>query len=167
MSRACLALLILFGFLLTACGDATVDDSITALQDSYNGKDFDKVITDAGPLLKRCAAESASGSSIWRVERLRLESVARQGEDAKALAHLERLSSEHPGKVDAKLYCKIGGFFTESKKYQGAIDIFDAGKTKYPDMAAVFTPQIDDLKQRVLEDGSDADKAKLRQLGYL
>ena len=167
MSRAFRALLITFGTLLSACGDATLDESIGALQDSYNGKAYAQVVSDAAPLLERCTAEKASPSSIWRVEKLRLQSVARLGEGTQALEHLERLDGEHPGKVDAKLYCQIGGFFTDTREYQGAIEIFDAGKNKYPDMAAVFAPQIEDLKQRVLEGGTDADKAKLQQLGYL
>ena len=88
MSPAFRALLITFGSLLSACGDTTLDESIAALQDSYNGKAYARVVSDAGPLLERCTAEKASPSSVWRVEKLRLQSVARLGEGARALEHL-------------------------------------------------------------------------------
>lgn len=167
MTRACSALLITLGALLSACGTATLDESVAALQDSYNAKDYAAVVAEAAPLLKRCDAEQAPSSSVWRIEKLRLQSLAWQGQGADALADLERLEADNGDKVNAKLYNLIGGFVTEAGNYQDAIVIFDAGKTKFPDMAALFAPKVEDLKQRVLEGGSDADRDALKQLGYL
>jgi len=167
MSRACCALLITVGALLSACGPASIDDSIAALQDSYNVKDYAAVVADAGPLLDRCASENAGSASVWRIEKLRLQSLGSQGEGTAVLAALETLDGAHPGKVNAQLYSQIGGFVMATKDYQGAILILDACKQKYPEMAAVFEPQIADLQKRVIEGGTDEDKAALKQLGYL
>ena len=167
MSRACCALLITVGALLSACGPASLDDSIAALQDSYNAKDYAAVVADAGPLLERCAGEKASSSSVWRIEKLRLQALGSQGEGKQALAALETLDTAHPGKVNAKLYSQIGTFVMDKSNYQDAILILDACKQKYPEMASTFEPLIADLQKRVLEGGTDADKAALKQLGYL
>jgi len=167
MSRVCCALLITVGALLSACGPASLEDSIAGLQNSYNGKDYGAVVADAGPLLERCASEDASSSSVWRIEKLRLQALGNQGEGTEALAALETLDAAHPGKVNAQLYSQIGTFVMDKENFQGAILILDACKQKYPEMASTFEPLIDDLKARVLSGGTDEDRAALKQLGYL
>lgn len=157
---------------LAACGGAeTLDQAIAGLEDSYNAKDYAAVVTGAGPLLTRCESEGAPAADAWRVEKLRLQSLAKQGHGAKALEHLTRLEGEHDGKVDAKLYGQVGQFVMNASGYDNAlseaIDVLDAGAKKWPDKADFFKPQIEVLKERVLAGGSDADRAKLQQLGYL
>ncbi|MFT7463567.1 MAG: hypothetical protein ACI9EF_001912 [Pseudohongiellaceae bacterium] len=167
MSRTCCALLITCCALLSACGPGSINDSVTALQNSFNAKDFPAVIAAAGPLLERCEAEKASSGVAWRVEKLRLQALASEGEGAKSLAKLEELDGAYEGKVDAALYNKICGMVTETGAYQEALSILDAGQKKYPEMEAVFLPQIAKLKDSILNGGSDAAKAMLKQLGYL
>jgi hypothetical protein len=167
MPRALLLSLLTACLALGACGQATLDEDIAALQSSYDGGDFAAVVANAPAVLKRCEDEGVPDTKAWRVEKLQLQAVARQGKGGEALEHLEELSDSRPDKVDGKLYAQVCQLVTDAGDLDGAIDVLHAGVEKYPDLKPVFDPQIKALAAKAAAEGDSAATDKLKALGYL
>lgn len=153
--------------LLVGCGEQTLDQAVAGLEASFDAKDFPAVVTGAGPLLERGKAESADATRMWRIEKLRLQAVARQGHGDEAAAHLERLAGSYASQVNAKLYAQIGTFVEGAGNDPEAITVYDKGAKRFPDAASLFRPQIEALMERATAGGDSESIAKLKSLGYL
>jgi len=160
-------LLVAASLALCACGEPTLDEAKFGLQADYDAKKFAEVVAAAPGLLERAEAEGASAGTTWSIEKLRVSALARQGEGDQTLKHLERLSGEYGERVDAILYNQLGGFVKEAGNYVEAINVLDAGKKEYPDKAAAFEQQIEDLTARAGEAGDQEALEALKALGYL
>ncbi|GJM21029.1 MAG: hypothetical protein DHS20C15_09440 [Planctomycetota bacterium] len=150
--------------LTLACGGGTLDDDLAALEASYHAGDYAAVEAEAPKVLERAEAESAPESKVWKAEKLRLQSLARQGSGKATLAELERLSGAHASKVDAALYVGICNMLAATPEAAlDAVDVLDAGGKRFPADAEKFK----NLAKVLAESGGDAVNEKLSQLGYL
>jgi hypothetical protein len=168
MARTALTLLLALATCLGGCaGEPTLDEAIDGLQASYDAKDFDAVVGGADALVSRCEAEGADESRAWKVERLRVESLASLGKGDDTKTHLERLSGSFASRVDAKLYNKMGTLVEQANELIQAIDVYDAGAKRFPAQATIFKQRIEELKTRAMAAGDDAALDHLKSLGYL
>jgi hypothetical protein len=153
--------------LLIGCGEQTLDQAIDGLETSFNAQDYPAVVAAAEPLLQRGQAEGAEPGRLWRIEKLRVQAVARQGQGEQATQHLERLAGAYASQVNAKLYAQIGTFVEGAGNDLEAISVYDAGAKRFPDAASLFRPQIEALKERATATGDSESLARLKSLGYL
>lgn len=168
MTRPLASVALALAALLPACGgEQTLDQSIDALQASFDAKHFAQVVTVAEALVDRCATEGADASRVFRVEKLRVSALARQGKGDAATAELERLAGSYATQVNAKLYNQIGSYVEEAGNLLEAVSVYDAGVKRFPANAADFKPRIAQLKDRAEQAGDPETIAKLKSLGYL
>lgn len=154
--------------ILPACsGGATLDEAIDGLQVRFDAREFEAVVTDAEALLARCTAESADAAKTWRVERLAVSALARQGQGNAAAERLERLAPTYTAQINAKFYNQIAGYVEEAGNLTEAVSVCDAGAKRFPQNAPEFMPRIESLKERALASGDEATIAHLKSLGYL
>ncbi|RKY19355.1 MAG: hypothetical protein DRQ55_10835 [Planctomycetota bacterium] len=152
--------------LLGCAGDLSLDQSVDELQASFNSKDFEGVVSAAGPLLQRAQGEGAEASQCFRIEKLRVSALARQGQGTAATEHLERLAGEYSAQVNAKLYNQMGSYVEELSLLE-AIAVYDAGAKRFPANADDFKPRIEALKVKAEATGDADALASLKSLGYL
>ena len=161
LALVCLAALVGCG------GEASLDQSIDALQTSFNAKDFEAVVAAAGPLLERVQAEGGDASKAFRVEKLRLSAIARQGQGDLATEHLERLAGAYGAQVNAKLYNQVGSYVEEAGNLLEAVSVYDAGSKRFPANADAFKPRIEQLKEKATAAGDPETFARLKSPGSL
>jgi len=153
--------------LAVACGGPSLDDSITALQSSYDSGSYEQVLQEAPGILERCKSENAGDAQAWKVEKTRLLSLGKLGRGDEATDELARLDGEYQGKVKAELYAQVGNLVMNADEYTQAVTVLDAGAKKFVDKKAVFLPIIETCKTKATEAGDSAALDALKSLGYL
>jgi hypothetical protein len=108
-------------------------------------------------------AAGAEGSTAWRLELAALEAEARGGRGAETLARLERLGQgPFAAQTGASLYVQTAGQLREGGDAAGAIGVLDAGAKRFPSDTDIARA-IGQAKAS----GSDAERERLRSLGYI
>ena len=165
MNRS-LALVFGLSLLFAGCGGASPAEQADAVQAALTGGKYEQAAADASKALAD-AAVKADKALAWRFERMHVEALAGQGQGAEALTEIKRLSGEYTAQVDAQLYAKLGNLVLKAGKTSGAIDLAEAGKHAFPQMAVAFDKLIEDIKTAATTSGDDASIARLKALGYL
>ncbi len=167
LSAGAVALIVAAGLTVAvplSCGSRTASESADAAVAAFSAGDFAKAreLCDQG-----LAAEGASDRAVaWKLERVRIESMASSGDAAgEVAAGLERLAGAFATQVDAAFYAKITEELSKSGNLVGAITVNDAGKKRFPEVAARFDAVMDSLKEAATHD--DAAMDKLNSLGYV
>ena len=134
-----------------------------AAQTSLSSGDYPDARAQAEAGLK--TAGSTDKNLAWRLERIRVEAVAKQGDGNEVVASMERLAKSFPAQCDAAFYSKVGGSLAQVGKGQSALDVAHAGQQRFPDRKTDFDALIAELKQSAT--GDPELTAKLKSLGYL
>lgn len=150
-----------------ACGQPSLDEEITALQQRYDKGDLSGVVATAPALLERAGSEGAGDAKAWRIEKLRLQALARQGKAEEALADLQRLDDSRPGKVDAALYLQVTQLVSDGGKLTEAVTVLHAGAERFPEAKEKFDVLAQQFAARAASEGDSEATAKLKALGYL
>jgi hypothetical protein len=143
--------------LLAACGGGA-EQRLEEARERLAAGDYAAAATAATEGL----AAGAEGATAWRLELVALEGEARSGRAAEAQARLERLAEASPAQVSGTLYVQTAGQLKEGGDAPGAIGVLDAGARRYPEDADI-TRAIELAKAT----GSDAERERLRSLGYV
>ncbi len=154
----------LLAVLPVSCGSRTASDCADGAVTAFAAGDYGKArkLCDEG-----LAAEGASDRAVaWKLERVRLESQASSGDAAgEVAAGIERLAGAFATQVDAAFYAKITEELSKAGNLVAAITVNDAGKKRFPEVAARFDTVMDSLKEAATHD--DAAMDKLNSLGYV
>lgn len=157
------ALLLTTG-LLTGCGASDPAAQADAAQTALSTGDAAAARAKAEEGLK--AAGAADKSLAWRLERIRVEAIAKQGNSAEVVGTMSRLAQAYPTQCDAPFYSKVANALAEGGEGVGALEVANAGLQRFPDRKADFDGLIEQLKQTAA--AGDAElTAKLKSLGYL
>jgi len=158
---AFMALCLLF---TAACGGSDPATQADAAQTALSSGDYADARSQAEAALK--SAGNTDVNLAWRLERIRVEAIARLGDSTEVVSSMQRLSATYPQQCDAAFYSKVGSYLAQAGKAAGALDVAHAGQQKFPDRKADFDALIEELKQTAA--AGDAElTAKLRSLGYL
>jgi|GEM_PF-2393972 len=151
--------------MIQACGGPTPAELEQQSQAALAKGDYAQALDLA---TKGLSAEGVAQDKArsWQFERVRLEALAGRGDAAEVLASLTRLSATYGGQLKADFYAKLGKAVNDAGNAVDALDIVEAGKQKFPDMAAAFDGLVADIKAKAAA-GDDAATAKLKALGYL
>lgn len=108
-------------------------------------------------------AAGADKNLSWRLERIRVEALAAQGQGPEVVSTMTRLHGAYPKQCDAPLYAKLGNALVGAGKPVDAVVLADAGIKQFPDRKADFEGLI-----REIQAGGDSEaNAKLKAMGYL
>lgn len=152
--------LLLAAGLLTGCGSADPAAQADAAQNALGSGDAAGARAQAEEGLKAGVADK---NLAWRLERIRVEAIAKQGDSAEVLATVARLQPAHPQQCDAVFYAKLGAILVDAGQPVGAVELADAGIKQFPDRKTDFEALISSIQA-----GGDAEAlAKLKTLGYL
>jgi len=152
----CLVAMVL---LVLACAESARDTLTSARQDLAAGRYEDAIAAaDAG------LARGGDAATVWGLELVRLEALARAGRAEESLAQLERLAGERPEQMPADQYGATADQLRASGNGAAAIQVLDLGLQRFPDDAELIG-QIDAAK-RAPAPGSD-ELEMLRSLGYV
>jgi len=165
--KTLIPLLLACGLLANACGSPSLDDSISALQGSYDAGSYETVLQDAPRLIERAGREVGGEAQAWKIEKIRLLALGKLGRGDEAAEELGRLTPVYPGRVKAELYAQIGGFVMDAGNYTQAVTVLDAGAKAFVDKQAVFEPLIKSCTKRATEAGDNTALDALKSLGYL
>jgi hypothetical protein len=156
---------LLISLALPACGAQSPEEAAQAAQTALGaGRYAEAQATAEEALAAEGVAEDAALS--WKLERVRVEALAGQGQGGAVLVELTRLSGTYVGQVTAEFHAKLGGMLNKAGDPLGALDVAEAGKQRFPDKATAFDGLIANLKAAA-EAGDSAVAEKLRALGYL
>jgi hypothetical protein len=111
---------------------------------------------------------SDNGTS-WRLERVRIQAIANQGDAATVLEEVERLGKTYtaPNQVNADFYARVSRGLVDAGKLTESLDLIEGGKAKFPKDASKFDGLIEELVARAESGGDGALTDKLAQLGYV
>lgn len=133
------------------------DDAQSALSEGH----YAEARSKAEAALKEAGA--GDKTLAWKLERIRVEAIARQGDGAEVLSTAARLSGAYPQQCDAFFYGKLGTLLVEAGEPTRAVEVAHAGIEKFPDRKSDFDGLI-----RSIEESGDAEAiAKLKAMGYL
>jgi hypothetical protein len=147
-----------------ACGGSDPATQADEAQAALSTGDYSDARDQAEAGLK--AAGSTDKNLAWKLERIRVEALARQGETAEVSSSLERLAQSFPTQCDASFYSKVGGYLAQAGEGEGALEVAHAGQQRFPDRKADFDALIEELKQTAASGDAELT-AKLKSLGYL
>ena len=164
MTRQTLAALALC--LLAACGGASPKELAKQADDALRARDAAKAQKLAEEGLEAMKGAEADRATAWQLERVRLEALASQGKKAEVEQGLTTASITYADQVKADFYAKLGRELADAGKTVESLELVEAGKKKFPDMAPAFDGLIAELKTKA-EAGDDALMDRLRQLGYV
>lgn len=159
MQRACFAILtlLLLGGGVAGCGaspERRLEDARAALaRGAY---------PEALEAARRGLDGGASGPIAWRLELAALEAEARGADSAAVLARFERLAAAWSEQLTPALYVQTAGQVKEAGDAAGAISVLDAGAQRFPQNADIASAIA-----QAKASGSDAERERLRSLGYL
>ena len=153
------ALLLVAG-LLAGCGSADPVAQADAAQSALGTGDAAGARAQAEEGLK---ANPADKNLAWRLERIRVEAIAKQGDSREVLTTVTRLQPAYPQQCDAAFYAKLGAILVDAGQPVGAVELADAGIKQFPDRKPDFEGLINSIQA-----GGDAEAvAKLKAMGYL
>jgi len=148
-------------FFSPACGRADPTRQADDAQAALSSGDYGEARSQAEAGLK--AAGTADRNLAWRLERIRVEALAMQGDGPEVLSTVSRLSSAYPQQCSATYYAKLGTLLVDAGQPTRAVEVVHAGIEKFPDRKADFDGLI-----KSIEEGGDAEAlATLKTLGYL
>jgi hypothetical protein len=104
-------------------------------------------------------------AASWRLELVILESMARSGQGAIVARDLDAKKKEYPTQVNAKLVLTLGSYARDAGDTKGAIDMWVAGDTLFPESTALFKASITELQSAGTL--APAELEKLKSLGYI
>ena len=112
---------------------------------------------------------AADNGTAWRLERVRLEALAVQGQASTVLTEIERVGKTYaaPNQVNAAFYAKVARELVDAQKLIESLDLIEAGKKKFPKEVDKYDSLIEELKARAESGGDNALTNKLAQLGYV
>lgn len=145
--------------LLAACG-TSAEDLRAEAQKSLDAGDAPKAMQLADEGLKAAAGDKAIA---YRLEQVRLESLAKQGQGGNVAKELERLAGAYPQQVKAPLYRALADKSKSVGDTPGAIEVLAAGDKRFPEDPS-FKEAIDELKNAGV---SPEEVELLEKLGYL
>jgi hypothetical protein len=150
--------------LLLAMGcEASLAEREKEARQALDARDFAK----ARQVSEQALASSAAADdkpTAWRIEQIRLESLANDKQSAEIVTSLQRLGGTYPTQVTPALYRSLADKLKTAGDTTGAIDVLAAGHERFPSEAQAFVKDIDELKQGKLD---PAQIEKLKALGYL
>lgn len=147
---------------LVGCGAESVDDAVASLQSTFDAGDYEAVIEQAPALADRAGTDGASASVVWRVHKLHIQALAKEGRGSDAVAAMAALGADHADKLDAQLYQMLSGYVADAGEPVEAVAVLEQALERMPDKKSFFDPQIQQLASQ-----SDEAAEKLRSLGYL
>jgi hypothetical protein len=162
---------LLAGLLLcaVACGGKTAAEHADAAQAALNSGEYAAARSAAEAALKDEAVKADKGLA-WRLEKVRLDALAGQKDEDEMLASLGRLGTTNAAQVDAPLYGSLSISLNDAGDIDGAIDVLEAGKQKFPE----HTDKFETAKNRIVaaakkaaEEGNSAELERLKALGYV
>jgi hypothetical protein len=160
---AVLSAFLLAAGLLAGCGSSDPAAQADAAQTALSTGDAAAARAKAEAGLKAAGADK---NLAWRLERIRVEAIAKQGDSAEVVATMTRLGQAYPLQCDAPFYSKVANALAESGEGVGALEVANAGLQRFPDRKSDFEGLIEQLKQTAA--AGDAElTAKLKSLGYL
>ncbi len=144
---------------LAACAESARDSLGDARQALAESRYDDAVATaDAG------LAAGGDEVTLWGLELVRLEALARAGQGDATLALLERLATERPEQLPAIQYSASADQLRSAEQGSAAIQVLDLGLKRFPEDATLLA-LIEEAKQAPAA-GSD-ELEMLRSLGYV
>ena len=144
-----------------ACGGSDPTKQADDAQSALSEGDYAEARSQAEAGLK--AAGTADKNLAWRLERIRVEALAMQGDGQEVLTTVARLSGDYPQQCNATYYGKLGTLLVAAGQPGRAVDVVHAGIEKFPDRKADF----DGLIKSIEESGDAEALATLKTLGYL
>ncbi len=154
---------ILPALLLVMGCEASLADREKEARQALDARDFAK----ARQLSEQALAAPAAAQdkpTAWRIEQIRLESLANDKQSGEVVVSLERLTGTYPTQVTPALYRSLADKLKTAGDTTGAIDVLAAGHERFPAEHEAFVKDIDALKQGKLD---PAQIEKLKALGYL
>jgi hypothetical protein len=158
----CLAVLVLS--FLAACGAKTPDACCTAAGDALKAGKY----ADAKSLAAEgLALNGTDAGTNWKLEKIRLQALAGNGEGAMVVEGLTAAAAKHPGMVDDQLYAQLGMALADAGKLVEAIELVEAGKQAFPEKVKSFDGLVASIVAAAEKTEDNAAMARLRQLGYV
>lgn len=158
---------ILSAVLLVACTTCSppADSGASRAQRALDKQRYAEAISISEAGLAEVRGDPARGRVIWRLEKIRMEALARSGDVDALLPSLERLSDEFPTQVNAHLLLAFAQDVFDTRDVVAAERLLDWGGEKFPDDGALFS----DLAIFWKNGGDISPEAceRLRSLGYL
>lgn len=143
--------------------EASLADREKEARAALDGRDYAKARQISDEALASSAAASDKATA-WRIEQIRLDSLANDKQSAEVVGSLARLGGTYPNQVTPALYRSLADKLKTAGDTTGAIDVLAAGHERFPNEAQAFVNDIDALKQGKLD---PAQIEKLKALGYL
>jgi hypothetical protein len=147
-----------------ACGGSDPAARADEAQAALSTGDYGEARSQAEAGLK--AGASADKSLAWKLERIRVEAIAKLGDGPEVQATLTRLRASYPQQCDASFYAKIGNLLFGVGQSAAAVEVADAGMKQFPDRRTEFEQLMQQLVQAA-EGGDSAAMEKLKGLGYV
>jgi hypothetical protein len=147
-----------------ACSPAA-DSGASRAQRALDEQRYADAISIAEAGLAEVGGDPARGRVIWRLEKIRMEALARSGDVDGLLASLERLSDEFPTQVNANLLLAFAQNVFETGDAVAAERLLEWGGEEFPEDEALLS----DLAIFWKNGGDISPEAceRLRSLGYL
>ncbi|MSP56180.1 MAG: hypothetical protein EXR69_11350 [Myxococcales bacterium] len=142
-----------------ACGKSAVDYEKEA-QTALDAGDGAKALLSAEEGLKSAGSDKAVA---WRLEKVRVEALAKEGKGAGLPTELERLKASYPGQATAQFYKAVADKLATAGDKDGELAVLDAGARGFPE-DKTFLDAIEGLKGAA---NSPEDVERLKALGYL
>jgi hypothetical protein len=148
-----------FLLVLSACSESPRESLDQAQQALAESRYTDAVVAaDAG------LAGSPDEVTIWGLELVKLEALAREGRGEDTVAQLEKLAGSRPEHVPATQYSATAGQLRVAGQGAAAILVLDLGLKRFPE-DETLAGLIEEARAAPAE-GSDELKM-LRSLGYV
>ncbi len=160
--QRCLAVLVLS--ILAACGGKTPADCCTAADEALDKGNYAEAQARAQEGLDLHGTDAGTN---WKLEKIRLQALAGNGEGALVVAGLGAASAKYPGMVDDQLYATLGMALADAGKLVEAIELVELGKQAFPEKVKSFDGLVASIKKAATEGGDNAAVERLKQLGYL
>jgi len=120
-------------------------------------------ISEAG--LAEIRGDPKEKKTIWNLERIRVEALARSGDAAGVLDSLERLSGAFPTHVKAPLFLMLAQLLFQAGDRAAAERVLASGAQRFPDDAPRFSALAASWKSGATIPREECDR--LRSIGYL
>ena len=144
---------------LVACGKSAAAWEKEA-QAALDAGDGAKAEQSAAEGLKSAGSDKAVA---WRLEKVRVEALAKEGKGKDLPPELDRLKAGYPAQATAQFYKAIADKLATAGDKDGQLAVLDAGAKGFPD-DKTFLDAIDALKGAA---NSPEDVERLKALGYL
>ena len=157
------ALTVPFLAFLLACG-ANLAEQEKAARAALDARDFAKAQQLAEAALTSPEA-AKDAPTAWRLEQIRLESLANEKNGGEVTSSLERLAGTYPTQVTAALYRSLADKLKTAGDNSGAIDVLSKGDKRFPADHQAFVDAIQALQSEGNLDPAEIER--LKALGYL